>query len=87
MKKKILISVIIVAAIVAFALKLQSNVKVAESGNEDQSADRKPEQPHAQEQRRIDAARKADQRRAIPADHLAQPGVLFGERARAGRLR
>ena len=44
---------------------------------------------HAQEQRRIDAARKTDQRRPVPADHLAQAGVFFGERAgeaRAGEV-
>jgi hypothetical protein len=41
---------------------------------------------YPQEKRRIDAARKADQRRAVPADHLAQAGVFFGQRAgeRAG---
>ena len=35
---------------------------------------------HPQEQRRIDAARKADQRRAVPADQLAEARVLVGER-------
>ena len=39
----------------------------------------------AQEQRRIDAAREADQRRAVAGDDLAQPLVLVGERRRHRR--